>query len=237
MAFICQLCAGERVAVGLAVLGPARIPALRRGRHAADRLRVRDMKNLLALAIVCLSTAALAQEPRVVPDEPIGTPYNTNSSGSSVSLRDFLSARIDQNRADILDRVDSDVKTLRLLIDERDRLYNERSEARTKALEDTLAATKEAADKAAGELTKRFDSVNEFRQTLSDQAQTFAAKDSVEIRFKALEENINKNATELSAIQSRSAGATQLWTIIAAAIALIAVVGGFVLNFSRRTAR
>lgn len=197
------------------------------------------MKVALALAFVCLSTVTLAQqaEPRIVPDEPIGTPYNTEAGGSSVSLRDFLSARIDQNRADILDRVDAEVKTLRLLIDERDRLYNERSDARTKALEDTLAATKEAADKAAGELTKRFDSVNEFRKTLSDQAQSFASKDSTEVRFKALEDNITKNAEELSAIRSRSAGALQLWTILAAAIAVLAVIGGFVLNFSRRSVK
>lgn len=197
------------------------------------------MKALLAFAFVCLSTAALAQqaEPRIVPDEPIGTPYNTTSSGSSVSLRDFLSARIDQNRADILDRVDSDMKAMRLLIDERDRLYNERADAKARALQDTLAQTKEAADRAAAELNKRFDSVNEFRQTLSDQAQSFASKDSVEVRFKAVEENIAKNAAELSDIQSRSAGATQLWTIIAAAIALVAVVGGFAINFSRRTVK
>lgn len=191
------------------------------------------MKNqrleFAAIVLALMTVGAAAQEPAPAP----------NTDG--VSLRDFLSNRIEQNRTDILDRVDNDVKTLRLLIDERDRLYNERADAQTKALQDTLAATKESADKAAAELTKRFDSVNEFRNTLSDQAGTFISKDetkalfvATDVRFKAMEDNINKNAAKLDDMQSRAAGASSLWAIIAGVAVLVLAIGGFTISAIRR---
>jgi len=58
-------------------------------------------------------------------------------------------------------------------LDERDRIYGERFSAQEKAVIAALAAVKEANAKSETSMERRFDSVNEFRQTLTDQAATF----------------------------------------------------------------
>ncbi len=52
--------------------------------------------------------------------------------------------------------------------------------ASDKAVQAALASSKEAVTKSEGATEKRFDSVNEFRQTLSDQTKTFVTADKFE---------------------------------------------------------
>ena len=59
------------------------------------------------------------------------------------------------------------------IINEHDRQYQQRFEAQEKALAAALSSAKEAVDKANAASEKRFDSVNEFRNSLKDQAAAF----------------------------------------------------------------
>lgn len=131
---------------------------------------------------------------------------------ADVSLRDYTSTRIDQ---------------MQTIMDERDRQYAQRFEAQQQALKDTLASAKESVTKAEESLNKRFDSVNEFRQTLTDQANTFMSKAEADARLKAVEEDISR-------ITSRSEGASNLWIVLVAAFLVVLNLAGLLINFSKR---
>lgn len=68
------------------------------------------------------------------------------------------------------------VRELNLIVNERDRQYGQRFDAQEKAVAAALAAAKEAVVKAEAASEKRFDSVNEFRNTLKDQTATFITR-------------------------------------------------------------
>jgi len=63
--------------------------------------------------------------------------------------------------------------------------------AQEKAVAAALTAAKEAVDKAQIASEKRFDSVNEFRAQLADQASTFMPRNEAEQRMSALAEKIS----------------------------------------------
>lgn len=76
-------------------------------------------------------------------------------------------------------RVDADIKQLNILLDER-------SITQEKAVAAALSATREAISKSETATEKRFESVNEFRQTLSDQNAGFLSRTEYEANHKAL---------------------------------------------------
>ena len=96
------------------------------------------------------------------------------------------------------------------VLDERDRRYRERFESQGKAIDTALIATE-----------RRFEGVNEFRKTLSDQAGTFATRDQVE----ALRTLMAAMAARLDRQEGRSTGLGAGWGyLVAAAGVVIAVV-------------
>lgn len=204
----------------------------------------------LAVLTIALSlgTAALAQD-APPPDEPAGAPYRvgggTRPEANAVPLRDFMSVRIDQNQAELISRIDHLEQELRLLIDERDRQYAQRFEAQQQALKDALQAAKEAGAnalqsakeaviKAEEAANKRFEGVNEFRATLSDQAQTFMGKAEADARLKALEQDTAKNSARIDSMQARGEGASSLWGFIAGGVGLLIAVAMFAMALSNR---
>jgi|ERR1043166_1354888 cytochrome c biogenesis protein ResB len=80
--------------------------------------------------------------------------------------------------------------TLKELINERDKQYAQRFEAQEKAVAAAWDAAREARNKAEASAEKRFDSVNEFRNTLKDQQLTLMTRTEAEIRFKSLEDKV-----------------------------------------------
>jgi len=90
-----------------------------------------------------------------------------------------------------------------------------------KALSAALAATKEAILKAETATDKRFDSVNEFRQTLTDRDRLNMPRTETELlvkglsdRLKVIEDGRTRNSGEWS-------GAKNLWAIIIAAAGIV----------------
>lgn len=189
-----------------------------------------------------------AQGTPSIPDVPAGFPYNVGSMAAEqrstdVPLRDYMSSRVDQLRSEILDRMELLDRQLKQLIDERDRQYAQRFGAQQEALASTLvaaeksvaaalASAKEAVNKAETAANDRFNSVNEFRQTLSDQTRTFVSKDA----FDALEKQVNNNTSRLdqSAGSDKGADATYAWLI--AVVAVLIAVGSLAVNYNRQKA-
>lgn len=80
------------------------------------------------------------------------------------------------------------------LMVESDRRNQQRFEGQEKAVGAALQAAKEAVEKAEAAANKRFDSVNEFRQQLSDQAASFMPRREAEQRLGVLETQANRQS-------------------------------------------
>jgi cysteinyl-tRNA synthetase len=101
------------------------------------------------------------------------------------------------------------LEDLRVLLDERHAAQqlamSTALTAAEKAVAAALVSAEKAVSKAEAASEKRFDSVNEFRQQLSDQAATFAARAEVEVQIKALSEKVEsetaRNRERISALE------------------------------------
>ena len=86
-----------------------------------------------------------------------------------------------------------------------------------------FADAKEAIAKAEMNADKRFSSVNEFRQTLSDQQATLARKSEVELRFKSLDDKVDLLLTAQSRYAGRDNGIAISWSVVIALTSVAAV--------------
>ena len=85
-----------------------------------------------------------------------------------------------------------------MLMQERDARYEQRFVAQEKASQSALAAAREAVLKAETATEKRFEGVNEFRKTLSDQTNTFMPRAEYTVQHVALNEKVDAIAAQLT---------------------------------------
>ena len=109
--------------------------------------------------------------------------------------------------------------------------------AAEKAVQAALSAAKEAVNKAEDSNQRRFESVNEFRSTLSDQAQQFVSRaeitallggltDRIDTLDKKYDDRSVANAKAIDRILARGQGVSaSLGAIVAGIGALAAVIG------------
>lgn len=72
-----------------------------------------------------------------------------------------------------------------------DMRYQQRFDAQSDALRAALLVVKEAVVKAESATEKRFESVNEFRQTLTDQASTFMPRKESEALYRSITDKLD----------------------------------------------
>lgn len=117
---------------------------------------------------------------------------------------------------------DSDGVTLRehvmALLAEMDRRFDAAIAAQDKAVQIAMIASEKAVVKAEIAAEKRFESVNEFRGQLADQAATFMPRAEAEQRLFALGEKI------VDLTGSSKAGASAVWGYLAGAAGLAVAV-------------
>lgn len=94
----------------------------------------------------------------------------------------------------IVDLTEAKFVTYRALIDSQEQKVKLALDASEKAINKADIATEKAILKAEQATEKRFDSVNEFRAALSDQAQQFIRRSEVEQRFISVVEKIDAAA-------------------------------------------
>jgi hypothetical protein len=105
------------------------------------------------------------------------------------------------------------------ILAEMDRRFAAAILAQDKAVQIAMIASEKAVVKAEIAAEKRFESVNEFRGQLTDQAATFMPRAEAEQRLAALADKIE----DLKG--SSSAGAQKLWGyLIAAAAVIVAII-------------
>ena len=150
-----------------------------------------------------------------------------------------LDRRFDTLHADLKDSItqrftDSDLR------------YQQRFDAQTKALDAALAAQKEAVltamvaaeratTKAETAADKRFESVNEFRQSLTDQTATFMPRTEAVSRMDSLAEKIDDLKSRVGAFQGRSAGLNAGWVYLLGAVAAGSTLISIILMIISRT--
>ncbi len=90
-----------------------------------------------------------------------------------------------------------------------------------------LDAAEKAVLKAETASEKRFEAVNEFRQTLSDQAANFITRKEVEALLGAVNATLGRLETSGATTAGRGQGANYLWQTAVAVIGLLVLLGGF----------
>ena len=145
-----------------------------------------------------------------------------------------------------LERISSDNQMRdRLLQEELDRRFNtvhtyhwqdikhiqqqmdQRFQGAEKAVAAALASAEKAVDKAEGASEKRFDSVNEFRKTLSDQTGSFITRD----KYDGLEGRVNRiEGLNLGNQRKTQNGQAQLSIAVAAFSALASIIAIILVN-------
>ncbi len=139
--------------------------------------------------------------------------------------------------ADLCARIvalEANLAALRQVLDERDARYAQRSTSQDAAVKSALDTSEKAIFKAESATERRFEGVNEFRQTLADQAATLMPRAEYNAQHKALEEKvagletrIGELSREISSVLARGGGSKEAWGYIvglaAAAVAGVAI--------------
>ena len=126
---------------------------------------------------------------------------------------------------------------LEKMLDEREERTKERFTAMDRSVSAALASSDKAISKAETATEKRFDGVNEFRDTLRDQAATLLSRSEYLIQHKALEARFTQIEDKVSTIENRTIGKREglsfVGQIVLGAIALGATSAAFITAFSR----
>lgn len=126
--------------------------------------------------------------------------------------------------------------TLKIYHDEKIAFLKEYFEQRfidqDKAVQAALLAAKEAVLKAENATEKRFESVNEFRQQLSDQTNTFLSRAEYNASHKALEDKMDALTDRFNKTEGRSGGLQAGWGYLIGAVGLAATIISVILAFN-----
>ncbi len=136
--------------------------------------------------------------------------------------------------------VDTLRQDLSRILDEMDRRYQQRYEAQQEGVAAALAAQEKAvnaaliaADRAVikAELAaeKRFESVNEFRATLSDQAANLMPRLEAESRIQTIADKLAEVTDRLNRSEGKGTGLASAGSIMVAVIGVMIGVAGVVL--------
>lgn len=87
-----------------------------------------------------------------------------------------------------------------------------------------LAAADRAVAKAEAASERRFESVNEFRNTLSDQARLLMPRSEAEQALKGLSDKIDILTSRINQRDDRGRGMGDVWGFIVGAIGILALI-------------
>ena len=151
-----------------------------------------------------------------------GETKSSVSSWTIDSLKEHLEHRLD---------------ALAYVGDERDRRYEDRFKAMDEKTGLALTSSKEAVAKAETATEKRFDAVNEFRGTLSDQAANLMPRGEASAKFAALEEKFSSLRDEVTRAISQGIGGKAVkddqranLAALATIVGLLGVLAGWLLR-------
>jgi hypothetical protein len=110
------------------------------------------------------------------------------------------------------------------ILQERDQRYEQRFADLEKSLTVALAASEKAILKAETATEKRFEAVNEFRQTLSDQAAQFMTRAEAEAVNLRTTERIQELTDRTNRAEGRGVGLNAGWVYLLAGVAALGTI-------------
>jgi hypothetical protein len=123
------------------------------------------------------------------------------------------------------------------MLDEREMRSVERFDAIKESVAFALAAADKALTKAEAANEKRFDSVNEFRETLADQAAKFMLTNVYDVERRAIADKLDSLTARIGNVEAHKEGKTSGIAMIGAifygTIIGCASIGALILNFLR----
>lgn len=125
---------------------------------------------------------------------------------------------------DLKDLFTSQIENIKTLIDANDKAYNQRFENVIQATTAALNAADRAVNKAEGASEKRFDAVNEFRSTLSDQQRTLMPRAEAEILIKGLNEKLESLTQTSDSQKNQSIGQREGMTEVALVASVVSTI-------------
>lgn len=118
--------------------------------------------------------------------------------------------------------------TLKIYHDEKiaflEKYVEQRFTDQDKAVQAALQAAKEAVLKAENASEKRFESVNEFRQQLSDQTNTFLPRPEYNAQHKALEEKVALLTDIMNQDKGQEISMGKIYAAVGAVGAILAII-------------
>lgn len=102
--------------------------------------------------------------------------------------------------------------------------FEQRLTDQDKAVQAALTAAKEAVLKAENATDKRFDSVNEFRQQLNDQTNTFLSRPEYNAQHKALEDKVSDLTDRVNTTDGKSSGVSASWGYLVGFLGIAATI-------------
>jgi hypothetical protein len=122
----------------------------------------------------------------------------------------------------------SDTVTLREYVDTRFAASQKAVDAALAAQKEAITAALAAADRAVAKAEsaseKRFEGVNEFRSTLSDQQRTLISRSEVEVMNRGLNEKIGQLTKQMDALHAERMGIKGGWGYAVGVIGLVALL-------------
>lgn len=102
-----------------------------------------------------------------------------------------------------------------------------RFEAQEKSVQAALYSADRAVAKAEAASERRFDSVNEFRNTLSDQARLLMPRSETEQALKGLSDKIDTLTIRINQRDDRGRGMGDVWGYLVGAVGFLALIVSF----------
>jgi len=133
---------------------------------------------------------------------------NAPSLRESVSHVDDLKELLELNVRDVKELLNEKIDAVLNVMKERDDRYSVSLKSMDEINKMSLANSKEAINKAEIATEKRFDSVNEFRGTLADQAAKLMPTQEANARFKVYDDKIEDVKNQLAVLREKGTGMT-----------------------------
>ncbi len=192
------------------------------------------------LAIVIGGLVAILW-PRAARAQSPSPPSISQVSSESVTIGQLLSVIAERDRQ-YTQRFDAQEKALSFALVNLNQRFDAQEKSTTvalaaaeRAVQAALIAAKEAVQKAENAAEKRFDSVNEFRNTLRDQQLLLMTRAEGDAKFRDTERRLSEITENLNRRASEQKGAGDLWSIIVAGVGfLMMLIGGYVALNPRR---
>ncbi len=138
----------------------------------------------------------------------------------------------------LIERIRALDEKFTLLFTETEKRNAQRFDAQQEAVRQALLSAEKAVTKAEIASEKRFEGMNEFRQSLTDQTNTYMPRAEYTVQHKALSEKvdimidrISINERSISEIKDRGSGRNDIWMILVTVVALIIAAAEVVVHW------